>query len=911
MKQIYHSYRVLFAVLLISAGLQAQDKRDYAWEIGAGIGSTNYYGDVSPYRIHHLKDVYRVYRFLEFNRHYVNRPSFSLLAHKQLNSTFGILLQANALQFSMSDRYRRANGDLKSDAPNFARSLNFQTDLYDIGFDITISSNNGRVFKEDARFYPSVHLGVGLSTFGVKGDLYDQNGTRYDYTFPGHINDDNFETDLRELNTEEGKRYSNVTPYLNAGVALNFRLSQKFRLALQSDIKYSGSDYLDDVSKTYKANYATPALAYAARPGYNVVNPATLQRGDNNGVNDIYINNRLVILYSFGKKKRKDDFKAPVVYSIKRFDFRRPDSIRATRQDTMPSAIRRQNFISARNRYLADSIRKVDSINKTVRLADSLKQLTNRDTSLRQLIDARLDSIQGDLRDIKTVIRNQSLMQGYQYLRFQHDSVARLSERLLLRRNLTASDRLQQRVYELQKDSLKNEMRTLIWMSQYPANDLDSTLLEWRPSNSNPTGYSPPFRFNDTTIVTQREAILNRHQQQADSIENQYRKRLERLQTRLDSLQAQETRSANSDNSQSSTKRDSAISDDEAEVLREALEEVEPTETDNSELDSLQTIVSNNSSAIESMQQRLKAARDSAAFYRRTLYARDISDTDTIVEKRRWYEKVLPRSKRGRQQEELTDEARMLKRQEAYYEDQTRTMNRDIDRLQRANRLLENDFDRLRRRRNDRVVTSAPAVVVPAPVNNTDRAEINELREEIALLRTQMLKPDTSSDRTPVVAPVVAPLQQAGKDSVQMASLRADLIALQKELDSIRRTPAPVVKAAQPLYDVSSFPVISVYFGMNAATLPSTQTDKIAPMTAVAKQNKDARIVLKGFADAVGNATVNKAIAIKRINYVRNLLITQFGLSPAQIIIEDPEIPVVSGARRANPLDRRVDLQFK
>jgi outer membrane protein OmpA-like peptidoglycan-associated protein len=1000
MKQIYNCYRLLLATLIISVGLQAQDQRDYAWEVGAGIGSTNYYGDVSPYRIHHLKDIYRVYRFLEFNRHYINRPSFTLLAHKKLNSTIGILVQANALQFSMSDRYRRANGDLKPEALNFARSLNFQTNLYDVGFAVTINSNNGKVFKEDARIYPSVHLGVGFSTFSVKGDLYDNNGAPYDYTFSGRINDNKFETDLRDLNTEEGGKYSQVAPYLNAGIALNFQLSRQFRLALQSDMKYSGSDYLDDVSKTYKANYPTPAAAYAARPGYNVVNPASLQRGDNNGVNDIYINNRVVLVYSFGNKKRKADFKAPVVYAIRRSDIHRVDSVRSTRQDTMPSLIPRQRYAADKQRLIADSTRKADSMQKTARMVDSLVQLTYNDTSHKRAVDNRLDAIQRDLRDIKTVIRNQALIPRYQHLQFQHDSVARLSERLHRRRNVTGSDRLQQRVYELQKDSLKNEMRTIMWMSQYPANELDSSLLVWEPAKNNKspiTIYDPSMSaeqdniHTDTAvlyvdsvmtdqyttqlrqlkteeryrtdsayrhridslekrILSSDQQIKNISQQKADSLDNQYRSKLERLQARLDSLQAEElrkdtatttrgaqtvdtiartttvTRPVNQSRNTSSPDTvqvqrdntrdrvqpvtDSAITDDEAKVLREALNSDESPEIQDQQLDSLQTVVRKNSAALESMQLRLKGSRDSAAYYRRTLYARDINDTDTIVEKRRWYERIIPLGRKQREQEENADEARILRRQEAYFEDQTKKMNRDIDQLQRANRNLENDYDRLRRQRNNRIVASTPSVVFPAQVNNNNQQEINDLREEIAQLRTQLLVPDRSADKTPPTV-YVPPTPQIHRDSTQMASLRADLVSLQKELDSIRRTPAPVSKPPQPVHNVNSFPVISVYFAMNAATLPLTQTDKIAPMVAVAKHNQNAKIVLKGFADAVGNATVNRAIAIKRVDYVKNLLVTRFGLPAAQIVTEDPEIPVVKGARRANPLDRRVDLQFK
>jgi hypothetical protein len=59
-------------------------------------------------------------------------------------------------------------------------------------------------------------------------------------------------------------RYRNVEPYVDLGVALNFRVNDVLTIALQSDIKYSASDYLDDVSSKYKTFYPTPAEQYAA-----------------------------------------------------------------------------------------------------------------------------------------------------------------------------------------------------------------------------------------------------------------------------------------------------------------------------------------------------------------------------------------------------------------------------------------------------------------------------------------------------------------------------------------------------------------------------------------------------------------------------------------------------------------------
>src|SRR4028119_2474526 len=156
------------------------------WQLGLGIGSTNYYGDLSPYRINGLKNIGRL---LDYNKYYIDQPSFTVMLHKKLTPTLGFMIQANNLQFAMSDRYRRKNGTIDSGAMNYSRSLNFRTTLQDVGIAFTFSPNNGRIGPENVFFYPSFFLGVGVSKFTVKGDLYDENNNPYNYRLPGNIMD--------------------------------------------------------------------------------------------------------------------------------------------------------------------------------------------------------------------------------------------------------------------------------------------------------------------------------------------------------------------------------------------------------------------------------------------------------------------------------------------------------------------------------------------------------------------------------------------------------------------------------------------------------------------------------------------------------------------------------------------------
>ncbi|RYG04539.1 MAG: hypothetical protein EOO02_05900 [Chitinophagaceae bacterium] len=1004
------------ASLLTPRHSNAQSSSPYGWEIGAGIGYTNYYGDVSNYRINNFKDLYKAYRFVEFNPRYIHTPSFSLLAQKKLNRSIGFLIQANVLQFEMSDRYRKANGSVDEGSLNYARSLNFRTNLQDLGVALTFNSNNGGLFKEGATFYPSFYLGMGVSHFSVKGDLYDENNNPYNYNAGGYINDGKYETDLRKLNTENESRYNNVVPFLNLGLALNFKLTDFLKLSVQSDIKYSGSDYLDDVSKTYKDSYASPASAYAAKPGNNVVDPITMQRGDNNGVNDFYINNRVVVIYNLRPKKKAKTFNAPVVYSVKRVDTSKRLSY-VTIRDTLPLKKKQADSIAARK----------DSLTKRafVTVRDSIKR-TTEDTVFKSDVNDKLSAIQNELQSIKTVMRNQAIMSRYRYMQYQVDSVNKLSGLISNKRNITPADRLQQRVYSLQQDSIRNEMQKLLFISQYPANSIDSAALNFDPSD--PGIYVPAptvttvitdtvaergvvkvetfardplksdtamFRPRSNTSLREYIDSVNRSgntyspavdnsiaelkSQERYRTDSTYKKRIDSLerrlrsydraqpvlekrvqdslnkvnnakiavmQARIDSLEradrtvVRDTVMKNAIRSKADTTRSRpAVVEERAVVAVDSLENKRDAEpvliVDTVATRQLQQRLRSNNDSLTALQNNLKASRDSAAYYRRSLYAKNISEEDTIVQKRKWYQRILPKSKKEKEADKETTEATSLREQEAYFDERTKSMSRDLEQLQRDNKNLQDDYDRLARRQSDSRYTrsdrNSSPIIVENDGDNYNSRESRRLRDEISALRAQMLAgtavtttaalaagKNRNNAAQDTVRTVVVNQPAQTQDSAQLAALRSDIASLRAELDSVRltapKTAAPViknepVKQQAQTFDAASFPVVSVYFGLGSSTLSARETDKFSPVITAAQRNKNGSILLTGFTDPVGNAAVNKALALKRMNHVKNILVTRYRVPANQILIGEPEIS--RSGKKANPLDRRVDITMQ
>lgn len=309
-------YSILLAsALMVSGALAAQNKSDEGtgWHLSLGGGYTTYYGDVSPYQIKQAADWKRAFRIFQYQQYYTPSPSFGLTLEKRITPGFGIMLQANRNVFAMSDRYAKNNGEYDFDVANWDRALNFRTDLWDAGLAFTFHMDNGKILSRKAFLAPYAYIGAGVSYFNVMGDLYDENGNRYDYSHKNTVPTLDYETNLRDHLTELDEAYSQFAPYVDLGLGLKFRISPTISFLLQTDIHYSFSDYLDDVSGRYKSSYPNFTSAYVAKPGASHYESPTM-RGNDNGVNDFYIFNKLAIQFSFGTSK-KNKFKAPVIYN--------------------------------------------------------------------------------------------------------------------------------------------------------------------------------------------------------------------------------------------------------------------------------------------------------------------------------------------------------------------------------------------------------------------------------------------------------------------------------------------------------------------------------------------------------------------------------------------------------------------
>jgi|GEM_PF-5956791 len=311
-------YFPLFLTFLLSIPLLKAQQADFKWKIGASMGFSQYYGDLNQ----RLWTYQSAYQNVEDMASYL---SYQIALEKRLSAAWTLRFSGSSHLMRTNDRYQNRAGEFQIDDPYFARALNAEMQVYSGQVDFVYYTDNGRIFGPNAFCTPFFSLGLGGSYFSSKADLYLANGQGYHYWSDGRIynlaeNDPNanlafeieqdgiFETDLQALETE-GQSYSPWTWQASLGLGLKFRLAQRLNLQLQTQLFYTFSDYLDDVSGDYPDNYNSTAQAYAANPS----NQQGQKRGTDNRNFDAFSYNSLGLYYSFGWSHSA--FDAPIIFT--------------------------------------------------------------------------------------------------------------------------------------------------------------------------------------------------------------------------------------------------------------------------------------------------------------------------------------------------------------------------------------------------------------------------------------------------------------------------------------------------------------------------------------------------------------------------------------------------------------------
>jgi hypothetical protein len=204
--------------LLFSLAASAQQGYVQEGELGFGVGAAHYFGDLNT-------------------RANINRPKFAATAffRKNFGNYIALRLSGSYARVGYSDVYNKRNEYMRR------RNLSFNSNIWELALQGDFNFYKFLPYNEETRFTPYVTLGVGLFTYDPFAYL---GGQKY-Y--------------LRTLGTEgqgsqlypDRKPYGTMAFSIPFGVGMKYNLNDRMNIGFEIVHRFTSTDYLDDVSKTY------------------------------------------------------------------------------------------------------------------------------------------------------------------------------------------------------------------------------------------------------------------------------------------------------------------------------------------------------------------------------------------------------------------------------------------------------------------------------------------------------------------------------------------------------------------------------------------------------------------------------------------------------------------------------------
>lgn len=217
-----------FAALCLSLPLTmlSQNSIVQEGEFGFGLGAGHYFGDLNT-------------------RAKLNRPKLAagLFFRKNFGNYIALRLAGNFAQLGYSDVYNDHNEAMRR------RNLSFNTNVWELALQGDFNFYRFMPGDPDFSFTPYVTLGVSAFSYDPYAYLKDE---KYN---------------LRQLGTEgqgstlypDRKQYGTMALAIPLGVGLKYALNDRINLGFEVLYRFTGTDYLDDVSRTYADPAAFPA----------------------------------------------------------------------------------------------------------------------------------------------------------------------------------------------------------------------------------------------------------------------------------------------------------------------------------------------------------------------------------------------------------------------------------------------------------------------------------------------------------------------------------------------------------------------------------------------------------------------------------------------------------------------------
>jgi hypothetical protein len=258
----------IFIFIVVAEKLHAQAEAIvHEGEFGASAGFAHYFGDINP----------------NIGLKSPNR-SFGLFYRKQYGNYISLRLHGQAAHVGYSD-YRNNDPELRR------RNLSFESDIYSLSLRGDFNFFKFKPGSRNYRFTPYVSVGAGVFWYNP-------------YTYLPTEKDPIF---LRDLTTEK-QGYDPLDLIVPVGIGVKYNIHKNINIGFELTHYYTGTDYLDDVSKTYVNSSSFPAgsKGYLLFDRSDPANPYGLPAGKSRGTNkgsDTYVSAEFTIAISFSSYK--------------------------------------------------------------------------------------------------------------------------------------------------------------------------------------------------------------------------------------------------------------------------------------------------------------------------------------------------------------------------------------------------------------------------------------------------------------------------------------------------------------------------------------------------------------------------------------------------------------------------------
>lgn len=238
----------IFALLLITGQNAYTQMYFQNMEYGIAVGGAHYFGDLNTER-----------GFQEV------KPAFTFLAKKNFNPYISLVGSATYTQLAYKDSY-------SSNEFQKRRNLDFKSDIFEIALTGEFNFFWFETSNFDKRWTP--YLTGGISAF-----YYEPTAVYNNTTYK-----------LRKLGTEgqnlalyKDRKYSNVSLGIPIGAGIKYWLSPGWNLGISVVNRFTFTDYIDDVSKTYvgENNFIISPGAYT--PAYHLQDKSAIIDGQKLG----------------------------------------------------------------------------------------------------------------------------------------------------------------------------------------------------------------------------------------------------------------------------------------------------------------------------------------------------------------------------------------------------------------------------------------------------------------------------------------------------------------------------------------------------------------------------------------------------------------------------------------------------